>query len=453
MASLKDNIIVVKAEKIVFSGKSLCRCSDGIALFCEGLLPGETAEVLVTKDKKSFREGIIKNVLEKSLERVDALCSSFGKCGGCSFQNIEYQTQIKYKKIYVDELLSIFGVPIGNILESPLIWSYRNKMEFSFFDNNGATDLGLHCKGSFNKYISVPPCFISDKQFMKIAEIVKIFANKHKLTAYNNKTHEGFFRHLVLRKAQNNMQTLINIVTNFMDFNSNFFNELISELAPLTESLYWTQNSSKSDAVVAGKIQLLFGQKTITEKLTVCGKDYFFNISPFSFFQTNSKGTEILYNEIVKLLDPSSKETLLDLYCGTGSIGISISDKVKKVLGIEQVKQAVEDAKENAEFNHVKNAEFFAETAEDWSKKNRQKFDFIIIDPPRSGLTKSVIDFLLNSNAKKIIYVSCNPSTLARDLSTITSAQKYSITAITPVDMFPQTYHVETVVLIEDLNS
>ncbi|AKL98095.1 23S rRNA (uracil(1939)-C(5))-methyltransferase RlmD [Endomicrobium proavitum] len=444
--SLKNQTINVKCEKIVFPGRSLCRCADGIALFTEGLLAGETADVLVIRDKKSFREGLLKNITEKSPARIEPKCLSFGRCGGCTFQNTDYKNQIKYKKEYIGELLNIFGVEIGEILQSPQVWNYRNKMEFSFFNNGDKADLGLHCRGSFNRYVSVPPCFIADEDFVKAAEIVKNFANKNGLPAYNNKTHEGFFRHLVLRKAQNNNQFLINIVTNAAEYN---FAPLVKELTPFAQSIFWTQNGRLSDAVVVDNFTLLYGKENITEKLNVGAKDYFFNISPFSFFQTNSKGTEILYNEVLRLLNPSKQDELLDLYCGTGTIGISMAHRVQKVIGIEQIEQAVENAKTNAELNKISNAQFYASTAEKWVKENNQKFNSIVIDPPRSGLTNDVIKFLLNSGAKKIVYVSCNPSTLARDLTLLTSENKYKIKAITPVDMFPQTYHVETVVLLE----
>jgi 23S rRNA (uracil-5-)-methyltransferase RumA len=447
--SLKNKIIAVRAEKIVFPGRSLCRCEDGIALFTQGLLPDETADVLVIKDKKSFREGLVKRITAKTPERIEPVCPSFGRCGGCTFQNADYANQSKYKKEYINELLSVFGVHIGAVLQSPEVWNYRNKMEFSFFDRDGITDLGLHCKGSFDRYVCVPPCFIADEDFLKAAQIVKEFAAKNALAAYNNKTHEGFLRHLVLRKAKNNNQMLVNIVTNAFEGSHAFFWPLAKELGEFAQSVYWTSNARRSDAVVSDKLTLLFGKENITEKLNVGGKDFYFNISPFSFFQTNSKGAEILYNEVLRQLNLSENDVLLDLYCGTGTIGICMAQKVKKVIGIEQVEPAIENAKENAVMNNVANAEFFASTAEKWVKDNGRKFDAVIADPPRAGLTNDVIKFLLESGAKKIVYVSCNPSTLARDLNSIIESGKYAITDITPVDMFPQTYHVECVVSLE----
>jgi len=483
--NLKNKIINVKTERIVFPGRSLCRCGDGVALFTEGLLPTETADVVVTKDKKTFREGLVKNITSVSAERIDPLCSSFGLCGGCSFQNVSYEKQIEYKYEYTSELLNFTGAEIPKILPNPQIWHYRNKMEFSFFKvpcfkclnwcdlqtpssdtrvqnrsyckekcGNGTVkkdvaNIGLHCRGSFDRYVPALPCFIADRDFLPVAEIVKKFANENNLTVYNNKTHKGFLRHLVLRKAKNNDQLLINIVTNAVDCTPSFWTSLISELSEFSNSIYWTSNGIKSEAVLADKLTLIYGDVFITERLNVGGKSYFFNILPFSFFQTSLKGSEILYGEILNMLNPSKSDVLLDLYCGVGTIGISMAENFREVLGIEQSEQSVKNARENALVNGVYNVKFQALTAESWIRENVAGFDAIIVDPPRSGLAKNVVKFLIESKAKKIVYVSCNPSTLARDLKLIVENSKYRVKKITPVDMFPQTYHIEVAVLLE----
>ncbi|MDR0956351.1 MAG: 23S rRNA (uracil(1939)-C(5))-methyltransferase RlmD [Endomicrobium sp.] len=446
--TIKNKIINVISEKIVFPGRSLCRCSDGIALFAEGILPGERGNVFVLKDKKTFREGILENITLRSKERVNPICLSFGFCGGCTFQNTSYETQIKYKQEYVEEILGFIGIKISKILISPQIWNYRNKMEFSFFNSGGMVELGLHKKNSFDKYISVPPCFIADKDFLQIVKIVKDFVNKNDLFAYNNKIHKGFFRHLVLRKAKNNNQFLVNIVTN-ANCKSLFLKSLVKELSECTQSIYCTLNGQKSDVVLSEKLTLMNGKPFITEKLCVGKRDYFFNISPFSFFQTNSKVAEIMYNKILNLLNLSKNDTLLDLYCGTGTIGITMACNVKKVVGVDQY--AIENAKENSLMNNALNVEFYTSSVENWLKKTVVDFDVIIVDPPRSGLTRGVINFLMLSKAKKILYISCNPSTLVRDLQIIVKSGKYKTTEIIPIDMFPQTYHIEVMVLLEAL--
>ncbi|MDR0485435.1 MAG: 23S rRNA (uracil(1939)-C(5))-methyltransferase RlmD [Elusimicrobiota bacterium] len=452
--SFKNKIIKVIAEKIVFPGRSLCRCEDGIVLFTEGLLPSETAEVFVTRDKKSFREGYVAAIIEKSPDRIEPFCPSFNKCGGCSFEHISYQNQLSIKELCVKETLNFTGADIEPIRPSPTLYNYRGKMEFSFFEKDGCIDLGLHRRGSFNQYISVPPCFISDESFTKAAEIVKTFANSSALSVYNNKTHSGFFRHLVCRKAQNNKQGLINIIVNAEGKDiCRIFEPIAKDLARIFDSVFITDNSRKSDAVLCDNLHLLAGAESIVEKLNVGGRDYLFNISPFSFFQTNSPAAELLYNETLRMLNPKPSAHLLDLYCGSGAIGISLSCAVEKVVGIEQVKQSVEDACKNAALNNVSNIEFIENTAQEWIKNTkREYFDYIIVDPPRSGLTKDTVAFLINSQAERIIYISCNISTLARDLDIIIKSGKYAANAICPVDMFPHTYHIEAAVCLNRMN-
>jgi 23S rRNA (uracil-5-)-methyltransferase RumA len=449
MPSLKHKIIKVKAEKIVFPGKVLCRCEDGIALFTEGLLPDEEAEIFVTRDKKSFREGKLERIVTESPLRKAPQCQSFGKCGGCSFQHTDYINQIDFKTKSVRELLKFLNIEIPQAKQSPNIWNYRNKMEFSFFNENDKLNLGLHCKGSFYKYSSVPPCYIACEDIVKAESIVKDFAIKTNLKAYNTKSHEGFFRHLVVRKGVNTGDLLVNIVTNKQEnIDKKFFEPLVKNLSSFCSSVYWTQNSKYSDAVHAETLTLLYGKENINEELNIAEKNFKFSVAPFSFFQTNTKATEVLYNTIIELLQPQKQDTLLDMYCGTGTIGISLCNHVKSVVGVEQIESSIESARNNAETNNINNIEFFAKSAEDWVKQNNNKFDSIVIDPPRAGLSTSVIEHILYLNPNKLIYVSCNPSTLARDLKVITESGKYEVKKVCPVDMFPQTYHIETVVLL-----
>ncbi|MDR2772858.1 MAG: 23S rRNA (uracil(1939)-C(5))-methyltransferase RlmD [Elusimicrobiota bacterium] len=451
MVSLKNQTIPVDAEKIVFPGRSLCRCEDGIALFTEGLLAGEKAKVLVIKDKKSFREGIVKEITKSSDERIEPACPLFGKCGGCSFQNTSYANQAKLKYEYVSEVLQNVGTPIKPLLESPQIWRYRNKMEFSFFENEGKVDIGLHRKGSFDRYVSINDCLISGELFSKAVNAVRDYANQKGLSAYNNKTHEGFLRHLVLRQAQNNNQFLINISTApslpAYDDVEGIMNGLADCLKGFADGICWTKNGKKGDAVSNDDISILYGKDEIREKLNIDGKDYFFKISPASFFQTNSKGTELLYNSALTLLSPKQSDVLLDLYCGTGTISISMSPKVKKVIGVEISHQAVDDANGNAAINSISNIDFVSASAQDWVKGFKEKFDDVVLDPPRAGLTNEVIRFLLTTLPAQILYISCNPSTLSRDL--ILLKDSYEIETIIPIDMFPQTYHIETITLLK----
>jgi 23S rRNA (uracil-5-)-methyltransferase RumA len=284
---------------------------------------------------------------------------------------------------------------------------------------------------------------------LQVIEIVRKFVKDNRLMTYNNGMYRDFFRHLVLRKAEYNNQFLVNLVTSTIESGITFLEPLIRKLSEFVQSVYWTSKREESNVVLSDKITLIYGKSFIIEKLHINGEDYFFNISPFSFFQTNSRVAEILCDEVLRLLKPLNDDVLLDLYCGIGMIGISIARSVKKVVGVEQIKQAIDNAMENALVNAVSNLKFYVSDVQSWIKQNQSYFSAIILDPPRSGLTKGIIKFLISSKAKKIIYISCNPSILARDLMIITKNTEYKIKKITPVDMFPQTYHIETVVLLE----
>ncbi len=440
----------VKVEKIVYPGKSLARGADGIAVFTEGGIPGEILEIKITKNKKSYKEGIIEKINEASKERIQPKCPSFGKCGGCAFQHISYHNQLKMKEGYVNELLYKYRDVIKPIVRSTEEWGYRNKMEFSFFEENGVLELGLHRKGFFDAYLAVPPCFIADRDFVEISEIIRNFAANSGLKFYNKRSRQGFYRHLVLRKGKNTDEILVNLVTNKDDnVSSNIFYDLAQKLKDKVSSLFWTVNSSISDAVKADELTLLLGKKEIEEKLNIKGKTYSFNVSPFSFFQTNTKACEKLYETILDILKPQKNESVLDLYCGTGAIGIIFAPYVKKVLGVDEVESSIENAKINAVNNGISNADFMLSRIEKWIHTDEAAgFDAVILDPPRSGVSGKVIDFIGKRGFRKIVYVSCNPSTLARDLELLTGEHGYDVEEIVPVDMFPQTYHVESVTLL-----
>ncbi|MCX5781908.1 MAG: 23S rRNA (uracil(1939)-C(5))-methyltransferase RlmD [Elusimicrobia bacterium] len=442
----------IVVEKIVYPGRSLGRGGDGIAVFTEGGLPGERLDVKITKNKKTFKEAYIGKIIKSSDIRISSKCPSFGKCGGCSFQHTSYENQLKIKQTYVNELLSPFKTDIHPIVPSPNQWGYRNKMEFSFFDKDGIVSLGLHQKGEFDKYLSIPPCYIADEDFLDLSETITAFANKSKLTVYNKKTHNGFYRHLVLRKAQNSGEILVNIVTNSNNhISESIFYELVQSLKNKITSFYWTINSGVSDAVLSERTILLSGKNEIEERLKIKNRLYSFLISPFSFFQTNTSACEKLYDKVIDCFDPDKKDSVLDLYCGTGTIAIILAPYVSEVLGVDGNEEAIRNASINAEKNKIVNSSFMSMRVEKWIKEcDPQKYDSIVVDPPRSGLTQKVISFILTGDFKKIVYVSCNPSTLARDLNLLIEGNKFKIEKIIPVDMFPQTYHVEMVVSLNN---
>ena len=444
-------------DKIVYPGRSLATGEDGIVVFSDGALPGEHIDVLVTKNKKTYKEASLQSIDQPSPDRVVPRCPSFGACGGCTFQHTTYAHQLHIKDTYVRELLLPWIAAIKPFIASPEEWHYRNKMEFSFFDGRSplspgapiksAVSLGLHQRKEFNRYFPVPPCFICDSDFLPVIDEIVRFARASGQGVYDKRSHQGFFRHLVMRKSKRKNQVLINLVTNIApELSPPYFETLLAALPPSVASVYWTQNGGISDAVNVDILTLLRGEPAIEELLTVRNRSYAFLISPFSFFQTNTLGTEKLYDTVLSLLEPASTDSVLDLYCGTGTIGIVLAPFVQTVLGVEQVESAVENARENARRNGVENISFAAGSVEKWIKKEDiPPCNAIVVDPPRGGLSNKVIDFIVRCSPVKIVYVSCNPATLARDLTAMT-ARGFSVDCIVPIDMFPQTYHVEIVV-------
>jgi 23S rRNA (uracil-5-)-methyltransferase RumA len=437
----------ITIEKIVYPGKALGRGDDGIATFVEGALPGETVEIAVTKSKKTFKEGLLVGVVAGAARRQQPRCPSFGKCGGCSFQHAGYDHQLEIKEQCLQELLARFGVPIEPIVRSPDEWSYRNKMEFSFFSDGGPVSLGLHRKGEFDRYFSVPPCFIADSDFVPVIESILSFVQASGRPCYNKRQHLGFYRHLVLRKAKRTGQILVNLVTNReAGTGPEFFAPLLEQLKEKIASFYWTINGQLSDAVIADEVRLLWGRDALEEQLSIGGRTYAFAISPFSFFQTNTFGTEKLYENVIALFERKPTDRLLDLYCGTGTIGIVLATGLEKVLGVEQVPAAIENARHNAALNGISNIEFAVGSVEKWIKGGTPAdCNALVLDPPRGGISGKVVDLIARTRPEKIVYVSCNPATLARDLADISEKAGYRIRRIVPVDMFPQTYHIEVV--------
>lgn len=445
--------MTITIEKIVYPGKALGRGEDGIATFTDGALAGEVVEVRITKNKKTFREAKLLEVVKPSPDRITARCPSYGKCGGCSFQHTDYANQVKLKEGYVREHLEKHCPEISDVVNSPLKWNYRNKMEFSFFfGEKGILDIGLHEKNEFNRYFPVPPCFICDSDFLPVTEIIRDFARSSGLPVYDKRVQTGFYRHLVLRKGVKTGDLLVNLVVNNIAFPRDIFAPLVEALKGRITSFHLTLNGSVSDAVKVDEKRLLFGPEIIRESLTVKGRAYSFLVSPFSFFQTNTLGTEILYETVLDLGHFKDTDTVLDLYCGTGTIGIVIAPYAKRVFGVEQVEDAVKNAELNRAGNGLDNISFWSGSVEKWIKSaDVPAYNALVLDPPRGGLSNKIIDFIVRTAPEKIIYVSCNPSTLARDLEAIIEKGGYKPVKLVPLDMFPHTYHVECVAALEKL--
>ena len=379
------------------------------------------------------------------------LCSTFDKCGGCSKLNIPYNDQLKIKEKYVFELFDQFQIVPKNyyrITPSPIVYGYRNKMEYSFGNEykDGPIVLGLRGKKKkFDVYPTID-CKLADEDFNKIVYETNEYFRKKQVPYRNYKNHSGFLRNLSVRKGFNTKEILLNLVTSTDEQYNKELEEWRKNILKLKlegkiVSIIQSKTESKANVVKADEMKILYGKDYFYEKIF----NLTFKVGPFSFFQTNTKGAEVLYKTALSYADES--DIAYDLYCGTGTISILLAQKTKKVYAIEIVKEAVEAAKENAKLNKVNNVEFINKDVKDFVKSQEyEKPDYIVVDPPRAGLHPNLIKFIKDQKFDKIIYVSCNPKTLASNLKEL--SEIYEVSAFHLVDMFPHTDHVESVVLM-----
>ncbi|MEO8663971.1 MAG: 23S rRNA (uracil(1939)-C(5))-methyltransferase RlmD [Ignavibacteria bacterium] len=472
----KNDELVVKIFELSSEGKGVSKLDDGFVIFSEGTLPGDEALVQIRKKKSNFAEAKLIEIVKRSEFRIDPRCSYFGICGGCKIQNYEYSKQLEYKtKVVKDafERIGKFtGLTIPDALGSEEIFFYRNKMEFSFSDDEWVTlpsghsvedieagkfALGLHVPKFYSKIINIEQCFLQSEISNDILNFTRDFFKSRSISVYSTKTQQGFLRFLIVRQSRNTGDLMVNIITYDHD------KELIEEYSeglqtriPQITTIINSVSQSKAQVARGEKEFVISGNGYINEKLrTGTGKEYSFKISPASFFQTNTLQAEKLFNVLTEFGEFSDSDNVLDLYCGAGSISIFISGMVNKVLGIEIIEDSIIDARKNAQLNNVANAEFMVSDIKDFleSELSIQGYNQLILDPPRSGLHPKICDILSDTNFEKIIYVSCNPHTQARDLQIICGHGKYLIDRVQPVDMFPHTYHIENVVsLVNDKN-
>lgn len=447
-----------------------------LVVFVPNTIPGEVCNVLIVKKKKGYIEGRKIEKLKASPMEITAPCPYFGVCGGCKWQHMPYDKQLEFKEGFITESISKIGKVRDEherlpMVPSPLEYKYRNKIELSFGvesfvaqsafhemkqseerierETNGRY-LGYHGSGSFSKIVDIDACLLGSDMMNDILKTVKDFVFKKKLSAYNPHTHEGLLRHVVVREGSHTGELLINLITNETeDYTAEFFEPMVDALLMLErdnykfESILWTKNPSISDVARGTDIQVLHGREYIFEKVG----DYLFKISPYSFFQTNTKGAEKLYDVVEQFAQLEGGEVVLDLYSGTGTIGMYLAKKAKKVFSLEIDTEAVADAKVNATMNNIMNIEFLSGKVEEAGfSLVFERPDVIVIDPPRAGMHPKALAMFPKFGARRIVYVSCNPTTLARDLEFL--SRWYKVEKIQGVDMFPQTYHVETVVLL-----
>ncbi|MBD7910613.1 MULTISPECIES: 23S rRNA (uracil(1939)-C(5))-methyltransferase RlmD [Clostridium] len=447
----KGSEILVKIEKTEFPSIGIGRDGER-KIYVKNSFPGQIIKGRVKKKKADYAEVKPLEVVERAAYEVDAKCCHFGICGGCSSQGLTYEKQLELLGDEVKELFRNAEVSTGEyegVVGSLNQWEYRNKMEFTFGDmeKGGELTLGMHIKNKSFGIVNVDQCKIVDEDFRKIIDLTVNYFRKTDLTYYRVMKREGYLRHLVIRKAKNTGELMVNLVTTTqVDFDLTEYVGLLREtkFQGKLVSILHTENNSFSDAVIPEKLNVLYGIDHIQEELLGLK----FNISPFSFFQTNTNGAEGLYSIVREYMGDSDNKIVFDLYCGTGTIGQIVAPNAKKVVGIELIEEAVEAAKENAKLNGLSNCEFLAGDVAEIIKTVKDKPDIIILDPPRSGVHPKALDYVIKFKAKEIIYVSCNPKTLVNDLKVLIDAG-YEVIKTKVKDMFPNTPHGEVVVKLE----
>ena len=465
-APLLENVLI---EDYAAEGKSLARV-NGKVIFVEGAVPGDVVDVQLQKNKADWGEGFVKKFHTYSPIRVQPFCAHFGVCGGCQWQMLPYDQQLVYKhKQVFDNLTRIAKIPlppIPPILGAKETQGYRNKVEYTFatekfipfeeFKAMKAAGLepvksigagGFHARGFFEKVVEIDTCYLQSEPTNEIRKTAVQFAIDNEMPFYNIKQHQGWLRNMFIRNTTKG-EWMVNIILGYDggEKREALLNLFLKKFPQITTLLY-TINEKRNDSMQDLVPQVYFGNGYITESL----ENFDFKISPKSFFQTNSKQAESLYQVTRSFAELTGKEVVYDLYCGTGSIGIFCSQEAKKIIGVEVVADAIEDAKENARINNLTQTAFFAgdviDICDDAFFDAHGKPDVIITDPPRAGMHDKLVKKLLEIQAPLIVYVSCNPATQARDLSLL--GEKYTVTKIQPVDMFPHTLHIENVVQLK----
>jgi len=463
----KKNIVLEKVlvENYAAEGKSIAR-QEGKVIFIENVVPGDVVDIRLSKNKKDWAEGYPIEFKSYSEQRVEPFCQHFGVCGGCQWQMLPYQKQLEYKHQQVIDNLTRIGkirlpqsLGIAGADEDKF---YRNKLEYTFstkeyiadknFDRNDRESssrnvLGFHAKGFFDKVVNIEKCWLQAEPNNEIRNALREFAWNRKFSFYDYREHQGFLRNLQLRICLTG-EVMVNVV--FGEDNEKKRNEVLDFLKqqfPQITTLLYTINLKKNDSLNDLEPIRYFGKGHVIEKL----EEFQFKIGPKSFFQTNTRQGEKLYQITREFSGLTGSQILYDLYCGTGSIGIFCSKGAKKIIGVEAIAEAIMDAKENALLNSIHHAEFYTgdviDICNDEFFSQHGKPDVIITDPPRAGMHEKLVRKILKMEAPLVVYVSCNPATQARDLSLLD--EKYEVTKVQPVDMFPHTHHIENIVQLK----
>lgn len=453
----------VTIEKVAAEGKCIAKQAD-LVVFVDKVVPGDVVDIKITRKKKNFLEGTPIKYHQYSPVRVAPFCQHFGTCGGCKWQHMPYRQQLEYKRQQVIDNFTRIGKfqfpEVHPILASEDTTDYRNKLEYTFTNRKWLTDkeikseqdinrngLGFHVPGRFDRVLDVQTCFLQPEPSNQIREAVRNFALQHNYSFYDILEQNGFLRNLVIRNTMaGDFMVILQVAENNLEQIEAIL-EMLQNQFPQIKSLYYVVNQKKNETYFDQELKLFSGNPYLVEELDGIK----FRIGPKSFFQTNSHQTLNLYRIAAKFAELNGDQVVYDLYTGTGTIANFVAKNAKKVIGIETIPEAIDDAKENARLNQIKNAFFYAGNTEQlFAPELMDKYgkpDVVITDPPRAGMHTGAVEQLRQAKPTIIVYVSCNPATQARDLALL--ADLYSIVEVQPVDMFPHTHHVENVVKIK----
>ena len=446
----KGQEIDVRIDSLAYGGNGVARV-DGFVVFVRGGLPGDRVRARVTKTKRGFGEATATAVLEPSLERVDAPCPYFGTCGGCRFQDLGYRAQVAAKERQVRDALERIGritdPPLEPIVPAVSEYGYRNKLEYSFVSGPDGVELGFHRAGRWEEVVGIDACLLTTDVGNAIRETVRAWAREERLGAYDQTTGLGYLRHLVVREGRNTGQALVLLVTSPGErFETGYLVDVLRRF-PEVRSIHWAINDSPGQHTNL-PTTLLWGDEAIEEELLGLR----FRVRPSAFLQTNTEMAERLYQLADEYAGLTGVENVFDLYCGTGTIGLTLARAAGSVSGVELSEEAVACAIENAALNGIENARFFAgnvgASLEELVETSGPP-DVVVVDPPRSGLAGKALRRTGRLRASRLVYVSCNPTTLASDVQVLRDEFGYELVRSRPLDMFPHTPHVESVSLLE----
>lgn len=452
IAIQKNEHYEIEIMDIGEGGEGIGKIND-FTLFIPGVLIGDVIEVRILKVKKSYGYGKLVRIIKLSPFRQEVACELAEKCGGCQLQHMQYQAQLDWKQKKVENCLKRIG-KLEDIVVEPTLgmtepFRYRNKAQYPIRKENGKVQMGFFASRS-HRLVPLSDCVIQHQDNAGIMKIVKDFLEDNSISIYDEQTHKGLVRHLVIRTGYHSNEIMVCLVINGKSLpHSELLVTALQTISNVT-SIILNHHTEKSNVILGNQCTVIYGKETITDHIGSLK----FNISPLAFFQVNPLQTEVLYKKALEYVGLTGEEIVWDAYCGIGTISLFLAQKAKKVYGVEIVPQAIENAKANAELNGISNVEFFTGKAEEIIPKCYEQgivADTIVVDPPRKGCDEKLLQTLKEMAPSKIVYVSCDPATLARDLAYLTKEAGYQVDKVQPIDMFPSTTHIECCVSLKKL--